>query len=335
MIDTDTRFPTYQVVDGFAGPGGWSLACARLGLKEIGIETDKAAHQTRRAAGFHTIRASVADLGPANFPNAVGKIDSPPCQTFSMAGKGAGRKALDTVLAAVESMAHGIRYPLTEWEDARTGLVLEPLRWHLDAHALGKPYRWIALEQVPTVLPVWHAYAEVLESLGYSVAVGNMHAEQYGVPQTRKRAILIASLDREVSLPTPTHSRYHTRDRAIMDPHVLPWVSSGSALGRSGWLVSPMNPARTRMRHSSEPAPTITGGKSAPWAFVPESAVDTAPDWRRLRCVPAHRMDAAQLGVLQGFASSYPWQGSQTKRCQEAANAIPPLLAEAILRAVT
>ena len=227
-------FTTYDTVDLFAGPGGWSLAAQRLGLREIGIETDKAAHMTRRAAGFHTIRASVTDLGPAHFPNARGLIASPPCPTFSPAGKGSGRREMSAVLAGIRSISTGAPVEHT-WEDARTGLTLEPMRWAVDAAQDGRPFRWIALEQVPTVLPVWQAMADELGDYGYSVWCGNLHAEQYGVPQTRKRAILIASLDREVGPPTPTHSRFHTRSRSRLDPGVLPWVSMGNALGWDGF----------------------------------------------------------------------------------------------------
>src|SRR5687767_3195601 len=110
-------FPTADTVDLFAGPGGWSVAAKRLGLRERGIEFDKAAHQTRCANGFASIRASVTDLGPANFPNATGLIASPPCQTFSAAGKGAGRAALDTVLLAVRTMGAGQTPDTSEWTD--------------------------------------------------------------------------------------------------------------------------------------------------------------------------------------------------------------------------
>lgn len=254
-------FPTYDTVDLFAGPGGWSVAAQRLGLREIGIEFDKAAHMTRRAAGFHTIRDDVRQWGPANFPNARGLIASPPCQTFSAAGKGAGRRALDVVLGAVQGMGKTFRVhpehvvPL-EWEDERTGLVLEPLRWALDAIRLGQPYEWLAFEQVPTVLPVWQAMADVLRAEGYSVSAGNLQAEQYGVPQTRKRAVLVARhyatmafkpepVQQNVQLPTPTHSRYHTRDKARLDPGVLPWVSMAQALG---WGLD------------GRLSPTVTGG---------------------------------------------------------------------------
>lgn len=366
---TPLTFP-HDVVDLFAGPGGWSVACRRLGLREIGIETDKAAHLTRRAAGFHTIRASVTDLGPNSFPRARGLIASPPCQTFSAAGKGSGRKALDTVLAAVEGMARGVRYPATEWEDARTWLVLEPLRWHLAALDLGRPYRWIALEQVPTVLPVWEAYADVLRAEGYSVAVSNLHAEQYGVPQTRKRAILMASLDREMALPAPTHSRYHTRSPKRLDLGVLPWVSMAEALG---WTDGPdlahWRGAGMLERHgdrpsrsANEPAFTMAGGGTGSgglrwlvhgerhWATTRPSTTIVGSFKPEIVAAPGYRVSAAdgshqnapgyvrvtveEAACLQSFPAGFPWQGSKTKRYQQVGNAIPPLLAEAVLRQV-
>ena len=339
------RFPTYQVVDLFAGPGGWSLAAQRLGLREVGVETDKAAHLTRRAAGFHTIRASVTDLGPEHFPRALGLIASPPCQTFSMAGKGAGRKALETVLTAVEGMARGLRYPLTEWEDARTGLVLEPLRWALDAHAMGRPYRWIALEQVPTVLPVWQRFADILGALGYSVAVGNLQAEQYGVPQTRKRAILVASLDRAIRLPAPTHSRFHTRNRTRLDPGVLPWVSMADALGWTartlihrhgdGWVErSGERPGRAMSEPAFTQAGGGTGSGSLRWAAAPDQDNSAVQEAGEPAATIRVRVTVQEAAILQSFPADFPWQGSRTKRYQQVGNAIPPLLAEAVLRAV-
>ena len=285
-----------EVVDLFAGPGGWSLACQRLGLDEIGVEFEKNAVATREEAGFESILGSVTDFGPENFPKARGLIASPPCQTFSMAGKGAGRKALDDVLFALDHLVRTREIPWRLFSDERTGLVLEPMRWILQATDLAA-YRWVALEQVPTVQPVWDAYAEVLSDVGYSVATGRLQAEQYGVPQTRKRSILIASLDHEVSLPTPTHSRYYSRNPQKLDPGVEKWVSMAEALGwgmtawpsytvtgggaatggaepfgnmsRQGmkrelgggrWLVSNDRLGNSAVRHESEPAPTITGG---------------------------------------------------------------------------
>ena len=127
-------------------------------------------------------------------------------------------------------------------EDERTGLTLINLHY---AHRFQPTY--IALEQVPAVLPIWEAYAEVLRGWGYSVWTGKLYAEQYGVPQTRIRAILMARRDgKEARPPVPTHSRYHSRAPERLDPGVQRWVSMAEAIG----ALYPQN----------RPSPTVTGG---------------------------------------------------------------------------
>lgn len=253
-----------RALDLFAGPGGWSLACRWLGIEDHGIENDKAARATRDAAGFFTIHDDVKtfDIGRAwALGHYDGLIASPPCQTFSMAGKGAGRAALETVLLSIKLIAAG-EWPaelLASTGDPRTALVVEPLRY-----ALILDPEWLAFEQVPTVLPVWEACADVLRECGYNAWAGKVYAEQYGTPQTRTRAVLLASRTRQVGRPTPTHSRYYSRNPQKLDAGVAKWVSMAEALGWStpGVMVSNYgtggDPARRGTRTTAHPAPTVT-----------------------------------------------------------------------------
>lgn len=230
----------WDALDLFAGAGGWDLPARQLGIDTLGIELDEWAVATRHAAGLPTERGDVTRYGPCDFP-AEGLIASPPCQTFSLAGNGAGRRALADVLLAVKAMAQGARPTLGG--DPRTALVLEPLRWALEALADGRPYRWLALEQVPSALPVWRAMADVLAQRGYSVDAAVLKAEQYGVPQTRRRAILVARRDELAMLPTATHRAFRYRvPQEAGDPALLPWVSMADALGwgataRPSWTL--------------------------------------------------------------------------------------------------
>lgn len=249
--------------DLFAGAGGWDLAAERLGIHARGVELMKEARATRDAAGLTTIHDEVWTFQPRSDPE--GLIASPPCQTFSAAGKGSGRKALDDVLRGIrDGYYHDLdhlRFLGEEVGDDRTALVLTPLHF-----ATRHDYCWLAWEQVPAVLPVWEACAEVLRAKGWSVWTGLLHAEQYGVPQTRKRAFLLASRHHEIVPPAPTHSRYYSRTPDKIDLGVEKWVSMAEALGwgdtadgyvRSNYGTGGDSSARGE-RLLAHPAPTVT-----------------------------------------------------------------------------
>ena len=222
-----------NALDLFAGVG-WGLAARSLGIDDYGVDNMPEVQATRRAVGLHNYHTDVWTLG-ADAADFDGQIASPPCQTFSQSGKGAGRKALTNVLGAIEDRTYASLAHLRDLGqvvgDERTALVLTPLHY-----AMAYRPRWIAWEQVPTVLPVWLRSAEELSRAGYSTWVGHLHSEQYGVPQTRKRAFLLASLDREARPPEPTHSKYHPRSPSKLDPGVKPWASMADALG---WALEP------------------------------------------------------------------------------------------------
>lgn len=242
-----------KALDLFAGTG-WGVACKRLGIKESGVEIMPEAVATRTANGMETIYHDVwdgaqltAEQHRAQYGPYGLLIASPPCQTFSLAGRGAGRAALDEVLEAIEVHAYKDADALLvfgEQHDMRTALVLTPL-----AYVWRDRPRLVALEQVPTVLPVWEACAAVMRGWGYEVKVEVLNAEQYGVPQTRKRAILVARRGGPVDLPTPTHSRYYSRTPEKLDPGVKKWVSMAEALG---WGAT------------DQPSHTITSGVHGP-----------------------------------------------------------------------
>ncbi len=221
-----------KILDLFAGAGGWEEGLGMLGLSALGIETERWARETARAAGHERVQADVAALDPLGFRPVWGLVGSPPCQAYSNAGKGLGRADKPLVIACAHELAAG-NDSRRAWRegcrDERSLLTVEPLRF-----ALALRPRWVALEQVPAVLELWVLFAGLLSAHGYQVAVGVLSAECYGVPQTRKRAFLIASLDGPVSLPDATHRAYDPRRRQEVPRDELglkPWVSMAEALG--------------------------------------------------------------------------------------------------------
>lgn len=385
-------------LDLFAGTG-WGVACQTLGIDEMGVEIMPEAQATRTANGMITLYSDVwtgLEAPPAERRGeweTVARRDydlliaSPPCQTFSMAGGGAGRKALDEVLHAID--VHAYRHPVAlrafgESHDPRTALVLTPL-----AHVFRDLPRYVVFEQVPPVLPVWERCAEEMRAWGYSVWTGNLQAEMYGVPQTRKRAILIAKrdpdLDGEAAPPVPTHSRYYSRDPKRLDAGVLPWVSmaealgwgmterpfitAGNAVGRAEGVGGSGEKAaivdakeRGAWAHApaDRPAPTVTSGGAATGgaevfgrhgrAIIEKMHLDptlpatTVAGDPRLSSRDHHehgaqngratRVTVAEAAALQSYPPGFTFAGTKTKQFLQVGNAVPPLLAEAILRAV-
>jgi DNA (cytosine-5)-methyltransferase 1 len=349
------------ILDAFAGPGGWSEGLRLLGLSDVGIEWDAAACATRAAAGHLTIRADVAAYPTAPF---VGKVDgwigSPPCTSFSTAGKGKGRDVLADIVRLARRVAGGDDDARGELDvdDPTAALILEPVRWVRDLRP-----RWVALEQVPPCLPVWQEYARIFRAWGYHCEVAVLNAADFGVPQTRRRAILVGRLDAPAHLPTPTHAKHPSEG---LFGSTLPWVSMAEALG---WDGSGAVDRRTNSRGpggtqvptvtvpTTEPAPTLTSLAGGQWIIQRNDQSHSGqvdPNWpfsrpattlvarglvadpganaNRFNDSAKSRNDGIKISVrdaaiLQSFPAEYPWHGTQTKQFEQVGNAVPPRVA--------
>lgn len=313
------------ITDLFAGPGGMDVAARALGVPSVGVEWDDDAYATRVAARLDTVHGDVTRYGPADLPESDTLAGGPPCQGFSVAGRGEGRRRLDAIHRRIKLMAARQAVP-DDGLDKRSALVLEPLRWILEAKDMGLPYRAVVLEQVQQARHVWNAYAEVLRAEGYAVAHGVLSAEQYRVPQTRRRAVLLARLDGDVALPAPV-CRPYVRDVPVQggDQTLAPYVTMGGALPDRGPFTVVSNygtggdPKRRGRRTDREPAFTVTG-KIGRNRLV-------GPDGGEL-----DRLSWAEAGRLQDFPLDYPWSGRDIG--QQIGNACPVGLAYHLFRAV-
>lgn len=170
--------PTFSLVDLFAGCGGMTLGFESTGsFRSIfAVEWDRDAAATyAENFGDHVWAGAIEEV--ESFPKADVVIGGPPCQGFSllnMNGTGLERRAL-------------WRQYLRALDDA------DPLVF--------------VMENVPELLrsDEYATFVKAAGARGYDVDGRMLNAADYGVPQTRRRAIVIGSRIGEPLWPERTH----------------------------------------------------------------------------------------------------------------------------------
>lgn len=333
---------THIALDLFSGHG-WGVALDKLGVHEYSVDIMPEVRETRAMNGMKDLTYEDVWDYPSSAKLVFDTlIASPPCQSYSASGNGHGRKALNDVIKLIHSKDYedidGLRQKGIDMGDERTALVLAPLHY---IHHRRPAY--IALEQVPSVQPVWDAYAEVLKTWGYYVWTGVLKSEQYGVAQTRKRAILLARKSSPIDIPTPSNSSYNINDPYRLDEGLPSWVSIHDVLGdviiektgKKAKYFKISKQANQAIRAIDTPAPTMAFGNdymSPRWA----SEYDDAKAWSFR---PAPELSAklqgftqAQAALLQSYPAGFVFSGNKQTQFKQIANSVPPLMAEKILR---
>jgi DNA (cytosine-5)-methyltransferase 1 len=141
------------------------------------VEADRDAAETYKLNfGNHVVQGLIEDV--ASFPKADVVIGGPPCQGFSPLNRG-----------AVGFERRGL------WREYLRALTkVEP--------------RAFVMENVPELLKSAE-YADFklrAERLGFSIEGDILNAADFGVPQRRRRAIVIGVREGEIPWPQPTHA---------------------------------------------------------------------------------------------------------------------------------
>lgn len=298
--------------DLFAGVG-WSVAAEELGIQDDGVEWDDDARQSRDLNGFSTVGRDVREVY-----GRVGRYEvelgSPPCERFTQTGHGDGAKARNQIVAAVRSMAHpaDIYRVIGELEHhhEKISLVLEPFRVLLE-NPSARAAIW---EQVLPVLPIWQAIGERLTTWGWSVDTRNVSASWYGVPQDRRRAILLARRDRQAIIPGPTKARVM---RDVFPAYEGRVQRSNYSAPATATKRTAQERGRT-MRTLDELSVTMTR-KAAQWVH-PDGSIT--------------KMTVADMAAVQTFPGWVRFAGGVQSQRLQIGNAVPPEMAKALIRAV-
>lgn len=207
---------TFTVIDLFAGCGGMTLGFQESGRFRpvLAVECDPDAAETYRLNfGEHVAEARVEDV--ARFPDVDVVIGGPPCQGFS---------PLNRDLVGFE----------------RRGLWREYLR----ALRQAEPGAFV-MENVPELLrsAEYAEFKRLVRRLGFTIEEDVLNAADYGVPQRRRRAIVIGIRSEIVPWPVETHCD----PNGPQSPHNPPWVTFREAV--SGLPLRPDGKAWHRRRN--------------------------------------------------------------------------------------
>lgn len=205
------RSPKIEVVDLFCGIGGLSYGMKSQGFHILaGFDVDwtcQYAYETNNEAKF--FYKDVRNVTKSNILSLYSKksikvlAGCAPCQPFS-----------------------SYAFKNKNKDENKYDLLYEFGRLVKEVHP-----DFVTMENVTQILnfklkPVLSDFIVTLQQEGYYVSVNKVYCPDYGIPQTRKRIVLLASKVGEIKLISPTHnkSNYVTVKDVIGD---LPPISAG------------------------------------------------------------------------------------------------------------
>lgn len=296
----------------FSGGGGLDIGLEMAGLETVEcVDNDPESCKTLR---FNRPSWTVFE-GDIRHYEPVGQYDivvgGPPCQGFSTAGKGNPDDPRNFLWREYFRIVEKVR-PMALLLENVAGMANKKNAHHLEA------------------------FKEQLRELGYNVTHGILNAADFGVPQQRKRLILLAGLGWTPELPKSSPGIQHTTAKQAIGDLVKahskvknhePNDHAPHVVERWKKLVEgEVDPNYRRSRiYSDRPSPTIrAGGGHGPRG---DHLAGFHP--------PIHYSLPRQLTVresarIQSFPDEWIFQGSKTAQGRQVGNAVPPLLAKAI-----
>jgi len=349
----------YRVIDLFAGCGGISKGFANTGKVEMvgAIDFEQSACNTyqKNFPGAKVICGDIRDISveSTGFSNIDIMVGGPPCQGFSA---------------------------LNRWEkekdnDPRNRLFIEYLRFVDELRP-----KAIMIENVKQILTAKNGYApkhirEFLEERGYTVNFKILNAADYGVPQKRERAIIVA-----------LRKEYGEFDFELLKKYMLPKVTVADAIsdiekieeeavkheqGTVFQLGAPQSSYQKLMQSEDGKLPNHLiyypvqnvqemisyvpeGGN---WKNVPKELFKSDRDNRHSNYLRRLESNSQSVTIdtghnvyfhphfkrvptiresarIQSFPDSFVFTGNKGQQFRQVGNAVPPLLAEAVAKAI-
>lgn len=293
----------FKVLDLFAGCGGLSAGFEACGFDVTGYEMNSDACATYNASLQGRCHQQLLTTS-TEFAAADVIIGGPPCQPFSVIGHQAGQ------------------------EDRRNGLEV-----FIHAVKTVQPKLWM-FENVRGLLGRSRDYLDDvlnrLAALGYTVETPHLvNARRHGVPQNRERVVVVGHRLASFQWPAGSEKEFTVRSaigrtagRPVRDGRFLT-AAMDSYIAKYEKASCCRQPRDLKLDH---PARTLTcrnlGGATG--------------DMIRLRLPDGRRrlLTVAEAARLQSFPPWFRFSGSHASQMNQVGNAVPPMLALMMAKAV-
>ena len=345
VYNCDSSSFNAQVFDLFCSIGGLTYGLKRAGMAvNAGLDIDGSCHyayENNCKATF--IEADIREISFLDiskyFNDAEYRVlvGCAPCQPFS---------------------SHTAKMKSYE-SDSRWNLIDEFLRIILE----GRP-EIISMENVPQLMgkPIYNNFKRELADAGYRVSDGVISCADFGVPQSRSRLVMLASLLGRIDMPKPAPQKPKTVRQAI--GHLAPLDQGQSNEDDSLHVCSRLEPINLKRIRCSKP-----GGSWRDWptellpdCYKKDSGLSYGSVYGRMQWdKPAptlttqfYRYGTGRYGhpeqdralslregaILQTFPEEYQFVAPGEKASflrigRQIGNAVPPSLAYAIGKAIT
>lgn len=289
-----------RLVDLFAGCGGMSLGFQSAGFNvvaaydnwqpAIDIYQNNFSHPIfKRDLSSEDITQEIQALAPDII------IGGPPCQDFSIAGK-------------------------RNFEGERANLTL--IYANIIKRVLPK---WFVMENVYNIekSPILKEALDIFRSAGYGITKRVWDASYMGVPQMRRRYIIIGRLSSEDDFILEMLESMLSASRMTLRDYL------GDSLGTDYYYMHPRSYNRRGIFSIDEPSATIRGvNRPLPEKYIPHPA-DKTKELHKVRA-----LTSVERSYIQTFPKYFKFIGAKTDIEQAIGNAVPVKMAEFIAKGI-
>lgn len=351
MTKVPRRMVRPRVISLFSGAGGLDYGFEAAGFETaVAVEMDHACCETLRAnRKWHVIERDIFDVSSAEILEAAGLrkgepdvlIGGPPCQPFSKSGywvRGDARRLEDP-------RANTLSAYLRVLEETRP-------RAFLLENVEGLAFRGKD-EGLQLLLDAFNGINRRTKS-NYRPKLQLLNAADFGVPQQRKRVILVGARDgSDFNFPPPTHGDEQLGLFGALAPRRTAWDALGDLkldpnedlrlTGRWAKLLPSIPEGCNYLWHTARSGgEPLFGWRRHYWSFLLKLAKDQ-PSWTiQAQPGPAsgpfhwdnRRLSMRELCRLQTFPDNVVIHGTRLAIQKQVGNAVPSLLAEVLGRAI-